>query len=127
MENRGRTKYSNYTDWTNHADYEALESVIRKICAIAFIRSERIFADLRESSGPKTKGPRSPRARPLCFLSAWERRSRRVEVHQELGVGLELLELRRQQLHRLDRVHVHEDLAQDPDALELVGVHEQLF
>src|SRR5688500_4244688 len=38
-----------------------------------------------------------------------------LEVHQELGVRLERLELLREELHALGRVHVHEDLAQDPD------------
>jgi hypothetical protein len=46
---------------------------------------------------------------------------------EEVLVGLRILHLVEQELHRVDRAHLHEDAAQHPHLGELVLVDQQLF
>ena len=46
---------------------------------------------------------------------------------EELAVGVEVEQLRLHEVHGLDAVHFVQDLAQDPDPLELFGVAEELL
>ena len=62
--------------------------------------------------------PRTPR-----YEFPYTRRHRA----QELLVGLRLLEPLEEQLHRLDRRERREDLAEDPDPVELALLDEELF
>src|SRR5882762_7319056 len=68
-----------------------------------------------------------------CWSQAW-RLSERTSagtllVHrlQELLVGLGVVHLVDEELHRFDRVQLVEELAQDPHPLEHLGRHEQLL
>jgi hypothetical protein len=53
--------------------------------------------------------------------------SAHVHGHEELGVALGLAETGSQKLHRLDDVHVRDDLAQSGDELVLLRVEEKLL
>src|SRR6185437_2283203 len=50
-----------------------------------------------------------------------------IHTHQELGIALGAIHAVGQQLHRLDRVHVAENLAQNVHAAQFLRVHEQVF
>src|SRR5262245_62126328 len=78
--------------------------------------------------GVGTSSNRSASGPPSAWTRiAFNRASLLVHALQELLVGLGVAHLRHQEFHRLDRVQLVQELAQDPDALQHLGRHEQLF
>ncbi len=83
---------------------------------------------IRRGDGPSGFAlPAHDLARPR--LTRPPRHWPRSDVHgfEELLVGLGALHLVEQELHRLDRVELREQLAQDPDPVERAARQQELF